>query len=129
MSTVAHDPPVRRGALWFGLFGGAVAWTIHLMFAYAIAEFGCVGWSHDRLVLGLTRVAMLEILLTLVTAGAGALATFVAWKSLRQLPAEADASETRSERSTAWIGVLTSGTFTFVILFESIPILFYLRDC
>src|ERR671914_353747 len=113
MSTVARELRVSRGALWFGLFGGAIAWTVHLMLAYAAAEFGCVGRLGERGYLGITQVAWLEAALTLATALVSGAATVVAYRShrrLRSLAAQEDAT-VAAERSTAWAGVLTSGLF------------------
>lgn len=130
MSTVAREAQVSRGALWFGLFGGAIAWTAHLMLAYAAAEFGCVGRLGERGYLGITFVAWLELALTVATTMVAAAATVVAYRSHRHLRSgEAEDAKVAAERHIAWTGFLTSGTFTFVILFESIPILYYLHGC
>jgi hypothetical protein len=129
MNTVAREVEVRRSALWFGLFGGAVAWTVHLMLAYATAEFGCVGRLGERSYQGITLVAWLEVVLTLVTTLASAAATVVAYRCHRRLRCDAARADADAERYTAWAGVLTSGLFTFIILFESIPILYYLHNC
>jgi hypothetical protein len=131
MSAVAREIPVSRAAQWFGLFGGAIAWTVHLMLAYAAAEFGCVGRLGEQAYLGITLVAWFEVALTLATALVSGAATFVAYRSHRQLRFEVAESDTTvaAERYTAWAGVLTSGLFTFIILFESIPILYYLHRC
>ena len=66
MSTVAQRFEVSRGALWFGLFGGAIAWTVHLMFAYAAAEFGCIGRLGERGYLGITLVPHAGVAIGLV---------------------------------------------------------------
>lgn len=122
---------VSRGALWFGLFGGAGAWTAHLMLAYAAAEFGCVGRLGERVYLGITMVAWLVLALTVVTTLTSGAATVVAYRSHRRLrseEAEEDAAGA-AERYAARAGLMMSGTFTFVILFESIPVLYYLHSC
>jgi hypothetical protein len=131
MSTVAQEIGVSRGTLWFGLFGGAIAWTIHLMLAYVVAEFGCAGRLGEGSYLGITLVAWLEVGLTLVTALASGVATLVAYRSHRRLSSDAAEVEAAvsAERYTAWAGVLTSGLFTVIILFESIPIVYYLHTC
>jgi hypothetical protein len=124
MSAVARDVGAGRGALWFGLLGGAAAWTAHLTLAYAAAEFGCVGGLGVRGYLGVSLVAWLELALTAVTTLVAASATAVAYRAFRRLrPDEA------AERYAARAGLLTSGLFTFIILFESIPILYYLHRC
>jgi hypothetical protein len=131
MSGIARRSPVKRAALWFGLLGGAVAWTLHLVFAYVIAEFGCVGRTTHQEYLGVTQVAWLELALTAGTTLAAAAATAVAFHHNRLLRSRERTEDTNvaAERNTAWVGVLTSGTFTFIIVFESIPILFFLHGC
>jgi hypothetical protein len=130
MSGIARHPPVNRAALWFGLLGGAIAWTLHLVFAYVIAEFGCVGRTTRQEYLGITQVAWLELALTAGTTLAAVAATAVAFRHNRRLRSrEANDANVAAERDTAWTGVLTSGTFTFIIVFESIPILYYLHGC
>jgi hypothetical protein len=132
MSNVAQDvqaSPVSRTALWFGLLGGAIAWTLHLMLAYAAAEFGLVGRLGDGPFLGISIVAWLELAITAAAALAGAAATAVAYRNDRRLRSGAAEDDTMraSLRYTARAGLLTSGLFTFIILFESIPIFYYLR--
>lgn len=131
MSTAVPEVQVSRGALWFGLFGGAAAWTAHLMLAYAAAEFGCVGRLGERTSLGISLVAWLVLALTAATTLASGVATAVAYRCHRRLRSHEARHEApvAAERYTAWAGVLTSGLFTFIILFESIPILYYLNRC
>jgi hypothetical protein len=131
MPTATQEIEVSRGALWFGLLGGAIAWTLHLMLAYVVAEFGCVGRWGERSYQGITLVAWLEVALTVTTALAAGAATFVAYRIHRRLSSEAaaESATVAAERNIAWAGFLTSGLFTLVILFESIPILYYLQHC
>ena len=131
MPATATKSEVSRLSLWFGLFGGAIAWTIHFMSAYAVAEFGCVGRLGERTYWNISLVAWLELAITAAAVLVAAAATAVAYRS--QLPLlssayNADAAR-EAERQTARAGLLTSGVFTFAILFESIPIFFYLRSC
>jgi hypothetical protein len=126
MSTLARKVEVSRGALWFGLLGGASAWTIHLVLANVIAEFGCVGRLGERFFLGISLVAWLELTLTVTTMLVSGAATVVAYRGHRHLRTSA---EETAERHIAWAGLLTSGMFTLIILFESIPILYYLHSC
>ena len=129
MSAVLQDIRARRQATWFGLFGGAMAWTVHLMLAYGVAEFGCVGRLADRDYLGVSLVAWLEIALTIATTLTAAAATCVAHLQYRRLKSGPDNMTDFAERRMAWTGVITSGLFTFIIVFESIPILYYLHTC
>jgi hypothetical protein len=130
MSTLAQHVEVGRPALWFGLLGGASAWTAHLLLAYGVAEFGCVSGLGERIYLGISIVAWLEVAATVLTTVIAASAAIVAHRChgiLRsQKLKEADAA---AAEYTARAGFITSGIFTFIILFESIPILYYLRTC
>jgi hypothetical protein len=122
---------VRRASLWFGLLGGAIAWAIHFLSAYVIAEFGCVGRLDLRRYGNISLVAWLELGISFIAVAAAAAATRAAHRCLQQLPSgDGDASAERpAERTLARTGLFTSGIFTFVILFESIPIFFYLHRC
>lgn len=125
-SNSENRPHARRVSLWFGLVGGGVGWLLHLLTAYAIAEFGCVGGLGGFWKGGILIVAWLEIALTIVAATIAGTATFVAYRCHRTLPSTGAAI---ANAFTARAGMIASGILTFVILFESIPILFYLRSC
>ena len=129
MYTVSQDLELSRRSMWFGLLGGAIAWTVHLIFAYAIAEFGCVGGLGHRHYLGLSLVAWAELALAAATALAGSAATAVAYQRYRRGRSPGDPVAEPAERNADWTCVITSGLFTFTIVFESIPILYYLQDC
>ena len=120
-----------RTALWFGLLGGAFAWLAHLMGAYAVAEFGCVAGLTQYQFLDVSLVAWLLIGLSVFTALVGAIATLVAFIRYRGLGLEQNASsEAESARvATARMGLITSGLFFFVIVVESLPIVYYLSSC
>jgi hypothetical protein len=111
--------------LWFGALGGAVAWLLHLVGCYAIAEFGCVGELGHVVWNGVSVVAWMCIGTTAVSLLLALVAMFVAFRLRpRTTPYDADREWLRS---TADGGLLLSGFFAATILFESIPILFYLR--
>lgn len=131
MRAITSPANVSRAGLWFGLFGGGIAWTFHLLSAYAAAEFGCVGGLGEHRYWNVSFVAWMELALTALAVLVAAVATVVAYRMLRRLQSSTHeaTAEGDAERYTARAGLLTSGIFTFVILFESIPILFYLRNC
>jgi hypothetical protein len=131
MPETTPNTVVSRVSLWSGLFGGAIAWTIHFMSAYVVAEFGCAGSFGDRSYGNISFVAWLELILTAAAVVVAAGSTAVAYRSeLRLLSSVHDEGTPRcAERYTARAGLLTSGIFTFIILFESIPIFFYLHEC
>lgn len=122
---------VSRRALWIGLLGGAVAWLVHLVAAYAIAEFGCVGRLRQLSFAGLNAVAWLIIAASVVTLLAAVVSAWLAYRSEQRLRAGLDADEPESvaEREVARTGWITSGLFALVILVESLPIFYYLQDC
>lgn len=131
MSMTANTSrPRPRGNPWFGLLGGGIAWTVHLLAAYGAAEFGCVsGWGKNTY-LGMSFVAWLVIALTLITAMFATLATAVAYANCRKLQeAYALENDKASEQYLAHVGALMSSLFLLAIAFETIPILYYLRDC
>lgn len=113
--------------LWFGSLGGATAWLVHLCSCYAIAEFGCVGELGHSIWNGLSIVAWMCIAATALTLLVALAAMLVAHRQRPRSAAEQPEGEWL--RSTAWAGVFLSGFFAAAILFESIPILYYLRSC
>jgi hypothetical protein len=121
---------VGRGRLWFGLLGGPVAWTAHLMLAYAIAEFGCVSPFGHRELLGLTAVTWGLLGVSAVTLAVAVAATRVARRARESAPEpggpHADGPPTGYLAAS---GLYLSGFSAFVILVQSVPILYYLRDC
>jgi hypothetical protein len=121
---------VGRGRLWFGLLGGPVAWTAHLMFAYVIGEFGCLSPAGKATFAGLTVVTWLVLALTAVTFLLAVGAAWVAHRCGRHFPgADADTGAQSPKRYLADAGLYLSGTSAFIILVESLPVLYYLRDC
>lgn len=114
---------VPRAQLWFGLWGGAVAWSIHFLAAYVIAEFGCVGQLDKFRFANVSYVAWLEVAVTAVAVPIALAATLVAYRCSRHLSAG------QAENYLARAGFYTSGIFAFVILFEAIPILYYFHSC
>jgi phage shock protein PspC (stress-responsive transcriptional regulator) len=129
VSTAVPVSSISRPALWFGLLGGALAWLVHLLGAYAAAEFGCVGGLGERQQWGVSLVAWLVIAVTAAALVPAMAATLIAYRCYRRLPEGAADAEPSAERLAARAGMLTSGLFALVIVFESIPVLYYLRAC
>ncbi len=123
-------PSGRRVSLWFGMVGGGIAWLLHLISAYATAEFGCVGRLGEPRFGGISTVAWVEIALTIVASAVAGGATVVAYRRHSELRSNASLDGPPvADEFAARAGVLASGILVFVILFESIPIFFYLRSC
>lgn len=132
------DHPTGRTAsldlrLWFGVMGGAIAWLIHLLGSYGIAEFGCVSPFRETRLWGLTGVAWLELGLGALMAALALAATLVAQRNKRYASGSAaDTVHFESSDPRAFMartGAVSSALFLFIILVQTVPIFYYLRDC
>jgi hypothetical protein len=131
MSHSATDRPMKRGLLYFGFLGGAVAWTLHLLLAYIVAEFGCETDADRHIWLGITLPAWLILGQSAIMFIAAAAATWIAWRIRARLSA---VEPTHDRWMTADIylaraGFMASGLFAFIIAVQTIPIFYYLRSC
>lgn len=124
MSTFSQPSPVKRFHLWFGLLGGAFAWLLHLMLAYAFAEFGCLSTMGQITFWNISLVAWNILIVSVVLTLIGAAATWIPYRIDRDLRAS---TEDHPQAFTARVGWISSGIFTFVIVFESVPIFYFLR--
>lgn len=114
-----------RTRLWLGLLGGGTSWLAHLAVCGVGVELACVA-GHDAaepLFLGVGGVAWFVLGFTMLTlAGAGG----SSWMA-RQAMHEDGAGE-----GHVWIarlGYLSGMAFMATILFETVPVLFFLRSC
>lgn len=128
---IAQSNTADRRRLWFGLLGGAVAWLAHLLLAWIISEFGCLGGLGQTALLGLSGTAWLVILVSAATFAVSVAATIVARAMDKRLKPRRDtaAEEIGTDLFFARVGVITSALFAFVILVETIPVFFFLRSC
>jgi hypothetical protein len=119
-------------ALWFGLFGGAVAWLLHLILAWGIAEFGCVSRFHESKWLGLTAVAWAGLVMNLSMLALAGMSLWVSQRNdhhLHQLSTAENQPSADSRQFIARSGVLANWVFVFIIVVQSLPFLFYLGNC
>ncbi len=146
------DPSPRGswGMTWFGFFGAAFAWLVHLLIAALVAEWGCIGGWGEIAWGGVTIVSLIIIGITVAMTILAVVSTWVARRSLRQFspPGQSEGShvsklssgpsiglntELSSELSTklflARTGYRAGLLFIVIILAESLPILFYLAEC
>jgi hypothetical protein len=132
---------MSRWRVWFGLLGGGIAWTFHLLATYAIGEFGCVsnlfagrGW------LGIAGIAWMLIGVSIPAILLAAAATWVAYRDDRQLQAVgAPVREARGEDvghgmgdtrvAAARTGWIMNAIFLYVILVQCIPIIYWREGC
>jgi hypothetical protein len=113
------------------LLGGAVAWTGHLLIAYAISEFGCVaGWGH-RNFLAVSVVSWLVIGVSVAMIALAVASIYVSLQLERSGPhlATADADERSTVEYVGRFGRIVNWLFLFVIVVETLPIFFYLDHC
>lgn len=118
--------------LWFGVLGGAIAWLVHLLLSYGIAEFGCVSPFRDAQWLGFSGVAWLEAATTVLAVAFAASAIVVAQRNKAPWGGDAEVVQHESSDPRAFMartGAIASALFLFIILVQALPILFYLRRC
>jgi len=132
MSTTLTSPQVSRYQLWFGMLGGAIAWSVHIVAASLTAEWGCLGGIDRWEYMGITSVAWMILGWSLAMTIIAAVATGIAYGNHRRLSnvkpkGPTDPAET--SRFLAYVGMLASGVFLAIILVQSVPILFYLTEC
>lgn len=119
-----------RAALWFGFLGGAVAWTAHLLAAYAIAEFGCFGGLADRAWGGISAVSWGIIAVTIPAVAIAVAAVWIAGRAARAFESSRELPNMDGTAAfLARIGFYSSGVFLLVILAQTLPIVFFLGDC
>lgn len=129
MSAPAAQPlsSPRSFSLWFGLVGGGVAWLLHLLLAYVVAEFGCLSGLGER---HLGNWSLVTWLLLAVSAGALGLAlaaTLVSWRGFRR--AVHGSESDRARRFSARLGFISNVVFTAIVAVQSVPIFYFLRSC
>jgi hypothetical protein len=120
-----------RGRLYFAFFGGGIAWTLHLILSYLLAEFACLSGADEARLLGITLIAWSLLALSAVMLAASGAAALVGWRAKRQLAAlkgNRD-DELDTEIHFARSGAIMSGIFALVIACQTLPIFYYLGSC
>lgn len=126
-----HQLP--RASLWLGVLGSPVAWFLHLVLVYTIAEATCVSGFPGFSALGLHGGVLLILAVTLFTmllTGASGLLAHGTGRRLTRQHGDRERSGDRGvgphmTRGGRYLSVL----FLFIIAFETIPVLFYLNPC
>lgn len=105
----ARDRARDRGLLWFGVFGGALAWALRFGWSYLLVPVAC---REGTWILHL--VAVVAVML-------GVAAGVVAWREARRGETGNEPEDVRQRRVVLGsVGVILSGFFVAVTLFESV---------
>lgn len=121
MTRTADAPAASRAALWFAGLGGALAWTLHLLGSWLVAEFGCL-WLRFH---GGTPPITLLVLVAVVSLAIAVAAALAGFRSLQRLGDGGPENEVFMART----GMVASGTFAFVIAVQAVPIFFFVGTC
>ena len=118
--------------LLLGVFGGAIAWLLHLVLAYLVAEFGCVSSFRDVRWLGFSGVTWLEVAVSLFALALAIGSNRIANRIGGQFQGAVNDQQLEPHDPRVFLsrsGVLSSRLFILIIAVESLPILYYLREC
>lgn len=139
MTAATHAAPARHlvglGALWFGLFGAAAAWSIQELVGYAVIAHACyASWRPlpGSSIGGVWTIALVVSLLTLLVAAAAALTAHRSWRRTRQEHRSAERRQLEAGegrvRFMALSGLIVSSIFLFNIVMNTI-VLFLVPAC
>jgi hypothetical protein len=127
--TMDFSPPgmFRR---WFSFLGGGIAWTFHLLTIYAIGEFGCVSGFDQHMYAGISAVAWLLIIVSLIALAPAVAAAWIAYVDARRDAQQAEKSPfEEGARYLSSFAFPLNGVFALIILVESLPVFGYLGGC
>ncbi|SCF35782.1 hypothetical protein GA0074696_4810 [Micromonospora purpureochromogenes] len=127
MTTTRPGPRARLTGgllLWYGVLGGAVAWTVHVLVAWGLDELACAAGSErvSAVPLG-PAVGLAVVVPALVTAGSLAVAALV-WR--RTAGAQSAGAEDRAfgrSRMLAIVGIWLNLLFLTIIVLGGIAVL------
>jgi hypothetical protein len=124
MNLPSHSQRMNSVSVWFGLFGGAAAWSVHLLSASAIAEWGYYAGLSQVKWLGLNAIEWLILGVTVTTLAISAAATWVAYRAAGRVRRTDGGESHNTCLFLTYAGIATSGTFMFIILAQSVPLIF-----
>lgn len=126
--STTHPGIPLRGRLWFALWGGGVAWLLHLLIAYVLGEFGCLSCFGKSMVLGVSILAWLLLLVSFMMLSGAAFSGWLGWHAWNYLKTQGPAEE-NSELALARTASVANALFFLIILAQTIPIFFFLKEC
>lgn len=129
-TTVRH-PRVGQFALWFSLLGGGLAWLLHLLLTYGLAEFGCVSGWPDFTFLGMTGLDWLLLGASALSIGLAGVSIWVSYRVEKYLePFQTEGPDWPTpEHHVAKVGRVANLLFILIIFVQTIPIFFFLNEC
>lgn len=111
-------------ALWFGLLGGPVVYSLHFLAVYWLGEAACQANLLRYRVLGLEAISFWVLLLTIVAAAITAYGALLAYRNWRRTRDNDEQTQPSYPPFMAFIGLWLSIGFTVVILLTGLPALF-----
>jgi len=122
--TLAGELPDAGGRflIWSSLWGGGIAWALHLLVVWVIAEFGCIGGLANPGPFEVSGVVWAVIAASLVFIGLAGFAIVTSVLCRRRLSGE-------NPRFVARYGLAANPLFLLIIIAQSLPVFFYLQDC
>ena len=88
MTTATHPAPARHavglGALWFGLFGAPVAWSIQELASFAVVSHSCYPSWQPLTVPSIAGAWTIALVIYLATLALGIAAAGTAWRAWRR---------------------------------------------
>lgn len=115
----------NRWMIRFALLGGAVAWTLHLLGCYGIAEFGVLSGLVEKSWAGLDAVSWLLLGWSAAMLALAALSVRAATRLREANTPDADLRQTLE--FCARFGRASNLAFLAIIAVQSVPIFFFLR--
>jgi hypothetical protein len=123
--TTAADGGPRRLALWYGIFGAPVAWSVDEIASTWLHEGSC-----ERYLGRASTAPVLLVIVGLVCLAAAVFAAVTAWRALAALGIDngENGTVTDQRRFMAHFGVGASALFCFGIVLRFITV-FFLHPC
>ncbi len=128
---IPTQPPAAAGRLlvWGSLWGGGVAWLLHLLAVWALAEFGCLSPLARPGPLEVSWVAWLGLAVSVLFFALGGVATWASWRCGRRFGAVTPPEGGDTVRFVARYGLVANPLFMLIIITQTLPFFYYLSDC
>ena len=116
--------------LWSALVLPGVAWLVHFLGIWAIAEYGCVAKGFPRgAFLGVMDLAWVVLVWSVILLGVVVYLGMLSSRVRRHLKAMATSEVRDSDLFMARAGIYSAFLFGFIIAVQTIPIFYYLERC